>query len=120
MSKANPTGDKRLLALLEDWEQVAPDKAAIVQQVRKLVFSVLPTASERVMYGGIMFTLDTDFGGVFVYKNHVSAEFTNGVHMRDPENLLEGGGKLRRHIKLHSLDDIENRKLEVFIRQVSV
>ncbi len=119
MSKANPSVDKRLQALVDDWEQVAPQKAAIVQQVRELVNSISPDIGERVMYGGIMFTLDTDFGGVFVYKNHVSVEFGNGVHMRDPEGLLEGRGKLRRHIKLHSLDDIENRQLASFIRQAA-
>ncbi len=119
MKKAKPIDDKRLQALVEDWQQVAPDKANIVRRVRELVFSVFPAAGERVMYGGIMFSLDTDFGGVFIYKNHISVEFGNGVHMRDPEGLLEGGGKLRRHIKLHSLEDIENRQLASFIRQAA-
>ncbi len=114
-----PSEEERLVALVEDWEQVAPQKAAIVQQVRKLVFSVLPTVSERVMYGGIMFSLKKDFGGVFVYKNHVSVEFTKGVHMRDPEHFLEGGGKFRRHIKLLSIEDIEAKQLASFIRQAT-
>ncbi len=118
MSKAKPINDKRLKTLLEDWQQLSPEKAAIVHRVRELVFSIFPAVSERVMYGGIMFSLDTDFGGVFVHKNHISVEFGNGVHMHDPEHLLEGSGKLRRHIKLLSPEDIKDKQLEFFVRQV--
>ncbi|HHG89276.1 MAG TPA: DUF1801 domain-containing protein [Devosia sp.] len=119
MSKAKPIDDKRLQALVEDWQQVAPQKAAIVSQVRELVKSIFPGVGERVMYGGIFFSLNSDFGGVFVYKTHVSVEFTNGAHMRDPEHHLEGSGKLRRHIKLRSIGEIESKQLAFYVRQAS-
>ncbi len=39
------------------------------------------------MYGGIMFSLDDDFGGIFVRKNHISFEFGNGFAMDDPDKF---------------------------------
>jgi len=70
-----------------------------------------------MMYGGIMFSLEDDFGGLFVRKNHVSFEFGSGVTMDDPDNILEGIGKFRRHLKIRSLADIKDKKVEFFVEQ---
>jgi hypothetical protein len=72
---------------------------------------------ESMMYGGIMFSLDEDFGGIFVRKNHISFEFGNGYTMKDPDKLLEGTGKFRRHLKIIAFSDIEDKKVEFFVRQ---
>jgi hypothetical protein len=48
----------------------------------------------------------TRVAGVFAYTKYVSLEFTKGVMLDDPHKVLEGAGKVRRHIKLHSLNDI--------------
>ncbi len=69
------------------------------------------------MYGGIMFSIEDDFGGVFVRKNHISFEFSSGVQMDDPDNILEGTGQFRRHLKIQSLDDIKDKKVEFFVKQ---
>ncbi len=44
-----------------------------------------------------MFSLDEDFGGLFVRKRHISFEFGKGFLMDDPNKILEGKGKYRRH-----------------------
>ena len=71
------------------------------------------------MYGGIMFSLGDDFGGLFVYKKHVSFEFGNGIKFNDPQKQLEGSGKLRRHVKLASLADIKDKQVEFFVKQAA-
>ena len=63
------------------------------------------------MYGGIIFSLADDFGGIFVYKNHVSFEFSYGYKLDDPSKLLEGNGKYRRHLKIKSIEDLEIKKI---------
>ena len=68
-------------------------KHQILESVRKIVFENYPEVKERMMYGGIIFSLNDDWGGVFVYKNHLSFEFSYGYKLDDPENLLEGSGK---------------------------
>ena len=64
-----------------------------------------------------MLSLEKDFGGIFAYKKHVSFEFSFGVQMDDPSNILEGGGKFRRHLKVHCMADIETKKTASFVKQ---
>jgi len=45
-------------------------------------------------------------------------EFSNGYLFDDPKSLLEGKGKYRRHLKLRSLDDIETKKVDYFMKQI--
>lgn len=93
-------------------------KAEILLALREKVFTLYPHVEERMMYGGIMFTLETDFGGLFASKKHISFEFSNGYLFDDPENILEGTGKYRRHIKFQTLEDIESKKIETFLKQI--
>jgi len=72
---------------------------------------------EAVKYGGILFHADPDrfFCGVFAYKAHVSVEFSHGARIVDPWGHLEGGGKFRRHIKLHSLSDLDDKRVDAYL-----
>ncbi len=69
------------------------------------------------MYGGIMFSIEDDFGGIFVRKNHVSFEFSSGSQMDDPNNILEGTGQFRRHLKIRSMADIDAKIVKFFVKQ---
>lgn len=103
--------------LIDDIEMFDIDKFEILMKLRDIVFSCNPKIRERVMYGGIMFSLEDDFGGLFVRKKHVSFEFVFGVQMKDPDGVLEGTGKFRRHLKLRSKKDIETKNVAYFVEQ---
>jgi len=105
-------------ALLSQWKQ-SSDKYELVQAIRNLILQHHPLVKERVMYGGIMFSLAEDFSGVFVSQNHVSLEFSQGFLLQDPKNILEGTGKFRRHLKIVNAADIKQKKVEFFIGQFS-
>ena len=65
-----------------------------------------------------MFSLNSkDFCGLFVRKYHISFEFSNGIIMKDPNNFLEGIGKFRRHLKIRTKIDIENKDVAFFVKQ---
>ncbi|GGO58297.1 protein of unknown function (DU1801) [Roseovarius pacificus] len=98
------------------------EKAKIVAQLKAVVAKVEPAAACVTKYGGTMIERvpgqpKSQFCGIFAYKDHVSLEFTNGAQLDDPERVLEGGGKHRRHIKLASLADIVDKRCEDFLRQ---
>jgi hypothetical protein len=111
--------DKKVQNFLNDIRILNDDKFSILQKLRGMVIQQFPEVVERMMYGGIMFSLEEDFGGVFVYKNHISFEFGNGATMKDPKGLLEGSGKLRRHLKFSSLSDIADKDVIFFLKQVA-
>ena len=83
-----------------------------------MVLTIAPSSDEKVMYGGIIFTIpDRMFCGLFLRKNHISIEFDLGYLLEDTENHLEGSGKYRRHLKIFNNKDIEIKNAERFISQ---
>lgn len=109
--------DERVDQLLNDLRLANPAGYELVQEIRKAVYSAVPKASERVMYGGFMFATAAQFCGVFAYTEHVSIEFSRGCDLTDSHYVLEGSGKLRRHIKVHTLADIKAKHLRAYITQ---
>jgi len=102
-------------ALLNDLRLLGDEQISLVESVRKLVKKTIPSVTEEVKYGGIVFTSGVMFGGVFAYKQHVSVEFSFGARITDPHGHLEGGGKGRRHIKLRSTADIKAKSLADYL-----
>lgn len=101
--------------LLNDIRLLEGEQYSLVQRVRELVKKSVPGASENVKYGGILFSVDEHFCGVFAYKKHVSVEFSCGALINDTPGHLEGNGKGRRHVKLYSLEDIEAKEVARYI-----
>lgn len=94
----------------------------ITDELDDIIKDVCPSAGRRSMYGGIVFEKEggnhsTMICGHFVYKKHVSLEFSQGYKLNDPDGLLEGGGKFRRHIKLIKPTDIAEKSVRLFLEQ---
>jgi hypothetical protein len=100
-------------------DMIDPTKAQIVETIRAMYKRISADVEERFIYGGVGFFLHNELiGGVFAYKKHVSAEFSRGNELLDPGTTLEGKGKVRRHIKLFTADDVENKHVESFVKQI--
>jgi len=113
-----PKNTTKVQQFLQDLENTNNQKFKIVQKLINLTTHIFPEVILIIKYGGIMFFKDEQsFGGIFVYKNHISLEFTNGYLLNDPQKLLEGSGKYRRHIKFKKLQEIENKQIEYFLSQ---
>ncbi len=102
---------------LTEIQMIDDQKYEIVQALRQKVYDLCPDVNEKIKYGGIMLSRQEDFGGIFAYKNHISFEFGQGIQMNDPDNLLEGAGKYRRHLKIKTLEDISLKKVEFYVKQ---
>jgi len=97
-------------------------KAEVIASVIKSAQTMRPDIHLGEKYGGTVFMTDPDapgslVGGVFAYKDYVSVEFSNGASFDDPNGQLEGKGKARRHVKLHSLSDLEDKGCAGFLAQ---
>lgn len=97
-------------------------KAKITDSLEEMIIELAPDANLRPMYGGTVVELETDnpksrIGGFYVYADYVSFEFANGVQFEDPDGMLEGTGKSRRHVKLRSVDDIITKTCKRFLGQ---
>ncbi|RRD58680.1 DUF1801 domain-containing protein [Comamonadaceae bacterium OH2545_COT-014] len=106
---------KSVQELLDDIRLLGDEQLSLVESVRDLVKKTVPSVTEEVKYGGILFGSDVQFCGVFAYKQHVSVEFSSGTKISDTLGHLEGNGKGRRHIKLHSAADIKTKDLAHYL-----
>jgi len=96
-------------------KQKSPQKE-ILQKVRKIFQKTLPNCKEKMMWGVVTFS-----GGKFyiaAMKTRVHVGFAiNGLN-KEEIGLFEGNGKTMRHIKIHSLEDIDEEKLVKLIKLV--
>lgn len=91
---------------VEDYikKQKSPQKE-IIQKVRKIFQKKLISFEEKSAWGVIAIA-----GGKFyiaAMKNRVHVGFAINGLSKDEIGLFEGSGKTMRHIKIHSLDDID-------------
>lgn len=105
----------RISKLLEDIRLLDPARFELVQALRELILGLSAPISEEVKYGGFLFSAGKPFCGVFSYAKHVSLEFSAGASLQDEFKVLEGEGKLRRHIKLLSLQDISGKHIREYL-----
>jgi len=105
--------DKQVDEYIE--KQKSPQKE-IIQKVRNIFLKTLPNCEEKKAWGVIVFA-----GGKFyigAMKNRVHVGFAiNGLN-KEEIGLFEGSGKTMRHIKIHSLEDIDVKKLVKLIKLV--
>ena len=103
---------------INDVKSVAPEQAQVIDIIRGLFNKDSQAISEEIKYGGLVFLRSgLLIGGIFPYKNYISIEFSNGVDFSDPQGLLEGKGKRRRHLKIHNHQDIDLKNAAFFIEQ---
>lgn len=90
----------------------------IVKQTRLLINKILPGVVEVIWVKqksigfGTGFKKKTEhFCWIMPATRHVNLGFNYGAELPDPKGLLEGTGKLFRHIKIHSVEQLSDKEL---------
>ena len=101
-------------------DQVISD--GISNAIKEIVEQIAPDVRFVPKYGGEVLAHDPDsdkkfVGGIYVYKDHVSLEFSQGASFDDPDGRLEGKGKNRRHLKFEAVNDVADKGAEGFLKQ---
>ncbi len=94
----------------------------ITRDIDAMVAELCPDAAGRAMYGGHVFKRkrgdhSSMVCGHFIYKQHVGLEFSQGYRLTDPDGVLEGKGKFRRHVKLTSVNDLKRKAVRDLLAQ---
>ncbi len=107
-----------------------PEVKALVQRAREIVRAANPDAVETVNpgHGNLAYCSRSTMGmsetGVAAkddalfhaklwycyiapFKSYMNLGFLRGAELPDPDGLLEGTGKILRHIKIRSIEDVE-------------
>lgn len=108
----------------EDAISKAGDHACeLAYLLRKLVVTVMPSVVEvpwprmRMASYGVGPKKKTEhFCYISAQKDDVNLGFYYGAELPDPEGLLQGNGKLLRHVKIRDSKAIRNRHLRQLLR----
>ncbi len=89
-------------------EYVNPELRDIVLEIRNIVASVAPDATESQHSRGFSY-YHKERGGpvsagicqIGIYRDHVRLAFIHGAFIHDPEGMLLGNEKAKRHIRIY-------------------
>ena len=113
--------DRRLLNYLAPYD---PRIASLALALREVVLEEAPEAVESLVNGyavaiGFSFTgkpMKDGFCHVVTYKNCVNLGFNRGALLADAEGILEGSGKLIRHLRISDHDALDRPLVRRFLR----
>ena len=110
-------------AFEESIQRFSEEIKEITRQTRKLIHEILPKVVEVVWLRQRNIGFGTGpkkntehFCWLMPASKHVSLGFNYGAELPDPKKLLEGSGKLFRHYKIKSVDDLSNPDLIALIK----
>lgn len=100
------------------------EQEKLKQVLDDIIRRTVPRAETVPKYGGVLYTLKPEekegqFCGVFPYKDHVQLAFSNGTELSDPQNVLTGTGKMRRHINFSKPEDVDINIVSGLLRQAA-
>ena len=99
------------IAGLEGW------KGDVVSGVRHVILRAAPEAKESIKWAQSVYESNGLFAYIKAFQNAVNFGFWRGVDLKDPRGLLQGSGGKMRHVKLTSLDDVDENTFADFVRQ---
>lgn len=104
----------------------SPDVQEIARAARALIADVMPGVTEvpwahqrTVGYGVGPRKMSEHFCYIAPFTSRVNLGFFYGADLPDPERLLEGNGKLLRHIKVGSLADLQRPAVRALVEAAS-
>ncbi len=101
-----------------------PETAALARRACEVVLELLPGAVVTVDDENIGFGTGSGYRGlVFVvapHRAHVTLGIARGAALPDPAGLMEGTGKVHRHVKLRTDADLDRPELRELMRTATV
>ena len=93
-------------------EMAPPGLRDIVLEIRNIVASIAPNATERQHGRGFSYYFKEQGGPVSagicqvgIFSDHIRLGFIHGAFLPDPQGLLVGEPKYKKHIRLYSYED---------------
>ncbi len=99
--------------------RLATRTRALIRDVMPDVVEVPWTRQRVVGYGVGPRKMSEHFCYIAFHRNHVNLGFNYGSELPDPEGLLQGPGKLLRHVKISSPEDPSNPALRRLLEVAS-
>lgn len=97
--------------------KVLPEQQEIVVIIRALMRESAPNAIETISYGIPAWKGNRILAVMNPSKTRITFSFSRGAEFTDKYGLLEGVGKVSKHVKIKSMKDVNKAALKDYIRQ---
>lgn len=91
--------------------------------LRNFILSLYPESIEILYHTHALtsvYSTSEKLGDAFcmitIYTNHLNLGFNKGTILNDTQNILQGTGKLIRHIPINKSQDYNNRKVSILVK----
>ena len=95
----------------------------LYKQLRAFIYDIVPDSNEILYHTHALTSVysvslkpSNGFCHIPIYTNHLNLGFNKGTILSDPHNLLQGTGKLIRHIPIQSEEDFRRKEVDLLIR----
>ena len=95
-------------------KQKSPQKE-ICQKLREIISSTFPNIKEKMKYG-VPYYGEKYY--IVALKTHVNLGFSIKDLTKEEIAVFEGSGKTTRHIKINTLEDIDEKKIIKLLKMV--
>jgi hypothetical protein len=86
------------------------------REAAKVIRAQLKGATESIKWGWPFWTGRKHICAIMALSDYVNIEFFRGMELPDPDGLLEGTGKLLRHVKIRKPADARRKVLAALLK----
>ncbi|MHC4778578.1 MAG: DUF1801 domain-containing protein [Planctomycetota bacterium] len=97
-------------------EKLKGPRSTIVKKLRAIVRKAAPAAKESVKWAQPVFEMNGPFCYIRAHSSHVNLGFFRGAEIKDTSGILEGTGEQMRHVKIRSLNDIDEAGISKLLK----
>ena len=97
--------------------RVQPEHRGIVEMLRKLMREAAPEAKELITYGVLAWRGNLILAVISPTKKDITFAFSKGAEFEDKYGLLQGVGKVSKHVKIRDVKEANKTALKYYIRQ---
>ncbi len=97
--------------------KVQPEHYEIVEMLRKLMRETAPQAKEVISYGILAWRGNLLLAVISPTKKDITFAFSKGAEFEDKYSLLQGVGRVSKHVKIKNLKEVNRIALKYYIKQ---
>lgn len=98
-------------------KRVRPEHREIVERLREIMRELAPDAREVLTYGILGWRGNLVLAVISPTKKDVTFAFSNGAQFEDKYGLLKGVGKVSKHLKFKTVQDIDKGVVAYYLNQ---
>jgi hypothetical protein len=97
--------------------KVLQEHKDIVAMLRQLMRKAAPGVKEEISYGILAWKGNRILVVISPTKKDITFAFSRGAEFKDKYGLLQGVGKVSKHIKIKKLEDVDKSALLYYVKQ---